>query len=282
MGMLPAVARRWRRHAGAGARQHRARPGASPALLAAAAKTLRIGLQIAIVCAGAMLVIEHEASGGTIVAAAVLSARLLLPFEQLIDGWRQWLDAFAALERLRDVLVARRRHPLARAGGGRAARRSSPTGSASCRRARSAPLAAQRLVPRRGRRAPRRRSAPRAPASRRWRGSSSASGRRPPAASSSTARAPSPTSAAASARRSATCRRTRCCFDGKVRENIARFRDADMADVVAAARARRRARADRPPAAGLRDRGSPTPARGSPAASGSGWRWPGRSSATRS
>ena len=30
MGMLPAVARRWRRAAGAGAREHRARPGASP------------------------------------------------------------------------------------------------------------------------------------------------------------------------------------------------------------------------------------------------------------
>jgi ATP-binding cassette subfamily C protein len=58
-----------------------------------------------VVCAGATLVIEHQATAGTIVAASVLSARLLQPFEHLIDGWRQWLDAFSAIERIRDVLA---------------------------------------------------------------------------------------------------------------------------------------------------------------------------------
>jgi ATP-binding cassette subfamily C protein len=44
-------------------------------------------------------VIERAASVGTIIASAVILARLLMPFEQLIDGWRQWVDALAALER---------------------------------------------------------------------------------------------------------------------------------------------------------------------------------------
>lgn len=103
MGMLPAIAERWR------VSQHRAldsmeRGRAVAKALHAIAKMLRIALQIAIVCAGATLVVDHAASPGTITASAVISARLLLPFEHLIDGWRQWLDAFAALDRLRDVL----------------------------------------------------------------------------------------------------------------------------------------------------------------------------------
>ena len=104
MGMLPDVARRWRR-AQLQALDSVERGRAVAKGLSAAAKSLRLGLQIANVCAGAILVINHQASAGTIVAAAVISARLLLPFEQLIDGWRQWLDAFAALDRIRDVLA---------------------------------------------------------------------------------------------------------------------------------------------------------------------------------
>lgn len=103
MGMIPDVAARWRRRqATALASIERGRALASA--LSAAAKTLRISLQISVVGAGAVLVIEGWATGGTIVAAAVLTARLLLPFEQLIEGWRQWLDAIAARDRLRDVL----------------------------------------------------------------------------------------------------------------------------------------------------------------------------------
>ena len=196
--------------AGAGARQHRARPGASPRRSPPSrrpcASACRSPSSAPAPCSSS----SAQASGGTIVAAAVLSARLLLPFEQLIDGWRQWVDAFAALDR------APRR-------AGRAARTTRSRTPVAVERAtlvvdrvgfvppgQERPLAAQRLVPRRGRRAARRRR----PVGRRQvdagAARSSASGRRPPAASTSTARAPSPTSAAASARRSATCRRTRC------------------------------------------------------------------------
>jgi ATP-binding cassette subfamily C protein len=104
MGMLPAVAKRWRT-AQARALENIERGRAVAKGLSALARTLRIGLQIAIVCAGATLVIGREASAGTIIAAAVLSARLLQPFEHLIDGWRQWVDALGALARIRDVLA---------------------------------------------------------------------------------------------------------------------------------------------------------------------------------
>ena len=104
MGMLPAVAQRWRQ-AQTRALDSIERGRTVAKALSAVAKTLRVGLQVAVVGAGAALVIEREVTGGTIVAAAVLSSRLLLPFEHLIDGWRQWLDAFAAMDRIRDVLA---------------------------------------------------------------------------------------------------------------------------------------------------------------------------------
>ena len=105
MGMLPAVAERWHTKQ-ADALEDMASGRAVAKALAAAAKSLRIGLQIAIVCGGATLVIDREVSAGTLIAAAVISGRLLLPFEQLIDGWRQWLKASGQLQRLRDVLAS--------------------------------------------------------------------------------------------------------------------------------------------------------------------------------
>ena len=56
------------------------------------------------ICAGASLVIRQEVSPGTILAAAVIMSRMLSPFEHLIDGWRQWVNASAIARRLRDLL----------------------------------------------------------------------------------------------------------------------------------------------------------------------------------
>jgi ATP-binding cassette, subfamily C, type I secretion system permease/ATPase len=116
MGMLPALSQRWR--VAQGRALNSIENGRTVArALAAVAKTFRIGLQIAIVCTGATLVVGRDASGGTIIASAVISSRLLQPFEHLIDGWRQWVDAFAAFERMRDLLVrgsaTRSRTPVA-------------------------------------------------------------------------------------------------------------------------------------------------------------------------
>lgn len=116
MGMLPAIARRWRTTQGRSLDSiDRGRSVAKA--LSAVARMLRTAIQIATICTGAVLVIRGAVSTGTLMAAAVIMSRLLLPFEHLIDGWRQWVDAFAALDRLRDVLdrgaAARSATPIA-------------------------------------------------------------------------------------------------------------------------------------------------------------------------
>ncbi|WP_424931434.1 type I secretion system permease/ATPase [Amaricoccus macauensis] len=103
MGMLPAIARRWRESQAAAIEDvERGRTAAKG--LAAVARTLRVGFQIGIITTGAILVVNRDASAGTIIAANVLMSRLLLPFEGLIDGWRQWVDALAAFTRIRSVV----------------------------------------------------------------------------------------------------------------------------------------------------------------------------------
>lgn len=104
MGMLPDLARRWRASQ-ALALDLADHSSSNAKAFMVAAKTLRMAMQLAVISAGATLVIERSATIGTIIAAAVILSRLLLPFEQMIDGWRQWVDAVAALDRLRDVLA---------------------------------------------------------------------------------------------------------------------------------------------------------------------------------
>lgn len=103
MGMLNELSQRWRR--GQAMSLGSIETGATTAkFLAAVARGSRVALQIAVICAGASLVIRQEVSPGTILAAAVIMSRMLSPFEHLIDGWRQWVNASAIARRLRDLL----------------------------------------------------------------------------------------------------------------------------------------------------------------------------------
>lgn len=103
MGMLPALARRWERA------QNRMlvllnQGSTSARALASASRSARLGMQIAILATGAVLVIEREATPGSMIAASIIMGRMLLPFEQLVDGWRQWVFALSALRRVRELL----------------------------------------------------------------------------------------------------------------------------------------------------------------------------------
>lgn len=103
MGMLPALSRRWRR--GQALTLDSIETGGNTAkFLAALARGSRVGLQIAVICTGAVLVIRQEVSAGTILAAAVITSRMLSPFEHLIDGWRQWVHAAAMARRVHELL----------------------------------------------------------------------------------------------------------------------------------------------------------------------------------
>jgi ATP-binding cassette, subfamily C, bacterial len=120
MGMLPAVAKRWQR-----SQYHMIdllnRGNGAAKALSAASRALRLILQIAMISTAAVLVIEREASPGSAMAAGILMGRMLQPFEQLIDGWRQWVFALSAFGRVRNLLnTARSRRqsmPLPRPDG---------------------------------------------------------------------------------------------------------------------------------------------------------------------
>ena len=103
MGMLNAFTRRWQ------ISQQRMlerlnRGNARAKAIAAASKSARMILQIAMIATGAVLVIDRAASPGSIIAASIIMGRLLAPFEQLIEGWRQWIFAATAYRRLSEVL----------------------------------------------------------------------------------------------------------------------------------------------------------------------------------
>ena len=103
MGMLPALARRWRRSQSltqdlldVSTRRSRA--------LASVSRTCRYMMQIAILAVGATLAIKQEASVGSMVASSIIMGRMLLPFDSMVDGWRQWVIAVSAWNQVCDLL----------------------------------------------------------------------------------------------------------------------------------------------------------------------------------
>ena len=110
LGMLDALVGRWRASrrevAAAVARGESVARAAS-----AAARSMRMAIQVAMLASGATLAIDHQVTGGTICAAAILLGRVLFPFEQLIDGWRQWVGAWGAWRRLKGTIAAHEAEP---------------------------------------------------------------------------------------------------------------------------------------------------------------------------
>ncbi len=99
MGLMPNLLARWRRDGETMLYLH-ARAGDRAGAIGAAAKILRLILQIAILGVGAALVIEEGGQPGIIVAAAVLMGRALAPAEQLIGAWRALIAAHAGYRRI--------------------------------------------------------------------------------------------------------------------------------------------------------------------------------------
>lgn len=99
MGMLPAIVRHWDAraaqalHIGATAadRQH---------LFSSASKFVRLLLQVAAMGTGAALVLAGELTAGGMIAGSIVLARALAPIEQTIGGWRTITGALQAYRRL--------------------------------------------------------------------------------------------------------------------------------------------------------------------------------------
>ena len=105
MGMLPALQRRWR--VGRGGMlllAHRAQRLAKG--LATTARVLRMLLAAATMALGAVLCLRGVADAGTMLAANLIVARALQPFEQAGAAWRLWSEALAAHRRIAAALGA--------------------------------------------------------------------------------------------------------------------------------------------------------------------------------
>lgn len=105
MGMLPALADRWR------ALQMQAldgfeASGSRSKAMSSITRSLRYSIQIITLAAGAFLVLEQAITPGAMMASSILVGRLLIPFDSVIDNWRQWVLAIAGWRRLEATLKA--------------------------------------------------------------------------------------------------------------------------------------------------------------------------------
>ncbi|RVD68127.1 ATP-binding cassette domain-containing protein, partial [Mesorhizobium sp. M4A.F.Ca.ET.029.04.2.1] len=107
MGMIENAARVWGRHVGEALILHD-RSASANAIFSGASRALRMMLQLAILGAGAWLVLEGQMTAGMIFASSLVSSRALQPLDQLIGSWRQIVDARRAWKRLETALAA---HP---------------------------------------------------------------------------------------------------------------------------------------------------------------------------
>jgi ATP-binding cassette subfamily C protein PrsD len=105
MGMMPALAERWREmHI-----QHLAAQRSANFIiggLSSLARTSRMVVQSCMLGLGAYLAIEGEISGGTIIAVSILASRALAPVDQAIGSWRGFVAARQGYGRLRQLLAS--------------------------------------------------------------------------------------------------------------------------------------------------------------------------------
>lgn len=64
-------------------------------------RTIRLGLQIAVLGVGAYLVLNREMTAGMIFASSIISGKGLQPIDQVIGSWRQIIDSYGAWRNIR-------------------------------------------------------------------------------------------------------------------------------------------------------------------------------------
>ncbi|NVD42671.1 type I secretion system permease/ATPase [Ensifer sp. HO-A22] len=99
MGMLPALARRWRTlqiHALGALEAGGSRSKAMTSLT----RSLRYSIQVITLATGALLVLDQAITPGAMMASSILVGRLLIPFDTIIENWRQWVLAVAGWRRI--------------------------------------------------------------------------------------------------------------------------------------------------------------------------------------
>lgn len=72
----------------------------------AAGRAIRIAMPTVILATGAYLVLQHQLTPGGMIAASMLSGRILGPFDRLIPVWRQYKDGNKSLVSLENLVNA--------------------------------------------------------------------------------------------------------------------------------------------------------------------------------
>jgi PrtD family type I secretion system ABC transporter len=104
LGMLPAVTRRWER-LNDGALREQVKVNGVGGTFSGLTKFARQLIQLAMLGAGAFLVVSQDLSAGLMIAATIILGRALAPVETLVAGWRSLAEARAAWRRLRELLA---------------------------------------------------------------------------------------------------------------------------------------------------------------------------------
>lgn len=99
LGMLQGLQRRWYQGYASG-QAAQARASDRSGLLTACAKFIRPLLQVAMLGAGAILVLNLEISAGVMIASSIIMGRALAPVQGAINSWRNFVLARAAYRRL--------------------------------------------------------------------------------------------------------------------------------------------------------------------------------------
>jgi PrtD family type I secretion system ABC transporter len=105
MGMEEAAIARWRDHASA-ALAPAVTGGDRIATAGAAARMVRMTLQLGVLGIGIVLVLRNELTVGVMIAGSILMARALAPVEVAIGAWRNMVSARAAFRRLKELLAS--------------------------------------------------------------------------------------------------------------------------------------------------------------------------------
>ena len=103
MGMSSTFVSRWRRQWLAALRLN-ALASERDARLAATSKSVRLLLQVALMAAGAVLILQYHATGGVMIGATIIGARAVTPIEVLISSWKNIVGLRLVRARLNELL----------------------------------------------------------------------------------------------------------------------------------------------------------------------------------
>jgi ATP-binding cassette subfamily C protein len=103
MGMIPEGVQVWGRETVESLKEQVAAQDLN-ILMTGISKFLRLCTQIAILGWGAWLALESQLTGGMIIAGSIVASRALAPLEGTIEGWRNFVQARSAYQRIKALL----------------------------------------------------------------------------------------------------------------------------------------------------------------------------------